>query len=164
MLIQRSVFEINGQTLYSPKGAADKWGLSYQAVTRACKEGRIVGAFLDSTNKWCIPDTAMKPLEKKVIKKILIITLSLKNTPDITISELENYDIPKIYKYLKETGYIKDFNEDSNRIPYEVSLSDKGMSLVFDNKKEEIVFTNLAALFVECIPSLIELGIALVHT
>lgn len=164
MSIQRSVFEINGQTLYSPKGAANKWGLSHQAVTTACKEGRIVGAFQDSTNKWCIPDAAMKPLEKAVIRKILIITLSLKNTPNITISELEDYDIPKIYKYLKDTEYIRDFNENSNRIPYEVILSDKGMSLAFDNKKDGIEWTNIAALFVQCIPSLIEIGAALAHT
>lgn len=164
MSIQRTVFEINNKTYYSPKGAAHKWGISHQAVTAACKEGRIVGAFQDSTKKWCIPDTAMKPLDSDIIRKILIITLSLKNTPNITISDLENYDIPKVYKYLKETGYIKDYNENSNRIPYEATLSDKGLSLAFDKKKEGGEWTNIATLFVQCIPSLIEIGAALVHT
>ena len=164
MSIQQPVFEINGQTYYSPKGAASKWGISHQAVTAACKEGRIIGAFQDSTKKWCIPDSAMKPLDSRIIRNILIITLSLKNTPNISISELENYDVPKIYKYLKDTGYIIEFNESSNRIPYEAILSNKGMSLAFNKKKEGVEWTSIAALFVQCIPSLIEIGAVLAHT
>ena len=164
MAKQRSVFELNGITYYSPKAAADNWKMSHQAVTSACKDGRIVGAIQDSTKKWCIPDSAMKPLDSQIIRNTLIITLSLKNTPNISISELETYDVPKIYKYLKDTGYIKDFNESSNRIPYEAILSDKGMSLAFNKKKEGVEWTSIAALFVQCIPSLIEIGAVLAHT
>ncbi len=163
MAKQRSVFELNGITYYSPKAAADNWKMSHQAVTSACKDGRIVGAIQDSTNQWCIPNTSMMPLSKETIRKIMIITLALKNTPNIMISGLENYDVHKLYAYLRDTNYIKPFNENSSRIPYEAILTEKGMDLVIESKKIEMDWTNIAVLLVQCIPSFLEIGAALVH-
>ena len=163
MAKQRAVFEINGKTYYSPKAAAGKWNISYQAVTNACKDGRIVGAFIDSTNQWCIPDIAMKPLDKKIIRKILIITLYLKNNPLLRVSELDNYDISKLYIYLKETEYIKSFDEESDRIPYEVVLTDKGMDLVLEKNRIKIDWANISTILIQCIPSFLEIGVALSH-
>lgn len=160
---QRSVFEINGNTYYSPKAAADNWKMTHQAVTSACKEGRIVGAFQDSTNRWCIPNIAMKPLDKETIRKIMLITLALKNSPNITISGLENYDISKLYSYLRDTNYIKPFDDNSKRIPYEAILTEKGMNLVIENKKIDVDWANVAVLLVQCIPSFLEIGAALLH-
>ena len=160
---QLNVITINGITYYSPKSAADNWQMSYQAATSACKDGRIVGAFQDSTKHWCIPDTATKPIEKETIRKILIITLMLKNDPNINIPDIRKYDIPKLYKYLRDIGYINQFNEDSHRIPYEAILTDKGMKLVIENKKIDINLSNIAIMFIQCIPSFLEIGATLIH-
>ena len=160
---QRTVFEMNGKTYYSTQAAADKWEMKQKEVTTACREGRIIGAIKDSTNQWCIPDTAMKPLEKENIRKLLIITLYLKNNPNLTLSELDRYDIPKLYTYLKDIDYIKPFNENSDRIPYEAVLTNKGMGLVIENKKIDIDWANIAELFIQCIPPLLEIGSGLIH-
>lgn len=163
MTKRRNVFEIDGKIYYSPKIMAERWQISYQAVAAACKEGRIVGVVQDLSNNWCIPDTAMKPLDKDSIRKILIITLSLKNTPDVNIVGLDNYDILTLYRYLRDTKYIKEFNENSDRIPYEATLTEKGMELVINNKKSFINWSDIGSMFIQCIPSFLEIGTILMN-
>ena len=162
MARQRTVFTIEGKTYYSPKGAGDNWLMKHQAVTAACIDGRIIGAFQDSKKGWCIPDNAMKPLPKEVIRKIMIIILSLKNRPNLVITDLEDYDTLKLFQYLRDIGCIRPFDESSDRIAYEAVLTNKGIEYVIGDKESKIDLANVAALFVQCLPKLLEVGVKLI--
>ena len=58
------------------KEAAEKWGISDQAVRRFCRLGRIPGAFQDGAN-WLIPEKARKP------RKAIVDSESLMKLPPI---------------------------------------------------------------------------------
>ncbi|MCK9443482.1 MAG: helix-turn-helix domain-containing protein [Tissierellaceae bacterium] len=54
----------------SAKEVAEKWGISRRRVQLLCEERRIEGAFKLS-NVWVIPKDAVKPADRRRIKKSL---------------------------------------------------------------------------------------------
>lgn len=55
----------------SVKSASQKWQLSERAITRLCREKKIIGAYKDG-KEWCIPDNTPKPTDgrNKIIKTV----------------------------------------------------------------------------------------------
>lgn len=141
-LLQRKLCEINGVKYMSPSAAADLWNISTQKITAACKDGRIEGAILDSSDKWIIPVNARKPLEKAEIKTLLVGTLCLKNKPNTLPHEMTSLNIDIIYDYLYHTGYIEQFDRNSDRIPFDVILTDRGMKLATEGSTPSVNWVN----------------------
>lgn len=149
---------IKGVTYYSPKTAGDIWGMKYQAVTKACKEERVVNAAKDTSDQWIIPSTSPKPLEKEQIKHVLICILSLKNRPDPLPADIKEKSTLTLFQYLRDCKYIEPFNEISNRIPYEAVITQKGMELVFQTPSIKINWLNIAETTVKCIAIIVDIA------
>ena len=110
---QRTLTEINGITYMSPKATGDKWDMSSQKVTAACKDARVVGATKDSGNHWIIPIDSPYPLGKEQIRQVLIAILAVKNKPGIRYPE----GTEQLFGYLRDIGLLEKTN----------TLTDRGM-------------------------------------
>lgn len=158
MTKQRALIKIGNMTYMSPKLAGDLWGIKYQSVTAACVDGRVIGALRDSSGKFIIPIDAYKPLEKEDIRKLMITTLYLKNRPSTDIGYTDNEQIVKLFSYLEGIGYIEPFNINSNKIPYEVVLTDKGMQLATKGGHVNIDWCNIGITLIQVAASIITIG------
>ena len=138
----QALLTIDGKCYMSTKAAAGKWNLQPKTVANYCKTDKIKNKFKNGRYGWYIRIDEIKPLSQYEIRKILILTLSLKNNPtyeiDWTPFQYDDSVIEKIYDYLHVNGYIQKFLiKDKKRIPYDVVLTPKGMELVTTIQKEE---------------------------
>ena len=137
-----AVLDIDGKKYMSTKAAAELWNLHHKTVSAYCKSDKIKNKFKNGRFGWYIRIDEIKPLSQAEIRKILILSLQLKNNPDYTIEWTAfNYDesvLESIYNHLYVHGYIQHFSvEDKKRIPYDVVLTPKGMELATTFQKEK---------------------------
>ena len=85
----------------------------------------------------------------------MIATLYLKNNPGKEIGNVEHEDIIKLYDYLFQCGYINQFEHESERIPYEVVLAEKGFKLATEGKKVSINWLNMGASLIQVAASIV---------
>lgn len=137
----RNLFMIDGKMYMSTKAAGDLWGLSPGTVARYCKSKKIK-AFKDTSGRWCIPIDTFKPLSDNEISQLLILTLQLKNDPELKIDysvlPIERSDLRKVYDYLAELEFIEKFDiENDEDIPYKAVLTQKGFKMATVLPKKE---------------------------
>ena len=132
--MKKKMCEINGKRYITPGVFASSCGWSAQKMTSACKDGRVIGAEKDISNNWLIPIDSPRPLEIEQIRQVMVTSLYLKNRPTHILDYNDQTNIVALYTYLFNTGYIEPFDTNSNRIPYDVILTDKGMKLATEGK------------------------------
>lgn len=128
--------EIDGKRYVGTKTAAGWWNVKGATVASYCKDGLVPGAFKDSANNWCIPVGAHKPLQKAMLRRLLQLTLQLKNNPqnDIDFSALciKAEQLLDTYRYLEQLQLVTLPNAAAaNEVPYRARLTQKGTDLVF---------------------------------
>lgn len=156
--MREKMCEINGQRYVTPS-VFGKWcGWSQQKITAACEDGRIIGADKDTSDKWIIPVNACKPLEIDTIREVLVTVVYLKNRPDSPLDYSDHNAIVSLYTYLQHIGYLEPFNPDSNRIPYEVVLTEKGMKLATEGKSLNLNWLTIGTTVIQVAASLITIG------
>ena len=148
---QRTVFDINGKTYMSPAAAADKWPISRQKIVAECKAGKVVGACLDSSNKWIIPIDARQPIDDENIRKILISLLCLKNKPSTGSINVEAVKVNEVIDYLKETGYLE--KTDACNLN-DLVLTEKGMHVATEGSKLNLDWLNAGITLVQVVGSI----------
>ena len=103
--MRRDLFIFDEKKYMSTKAAGDLWELSPKTVAKYCNSKKIK-AFKDSSGKWCIPIDAIKPLTDNEISQLLVLTLQLKNDPELKIDysvlPTERSGLRKVYDYLAE--------------------------------------------------------------
>lgn len=129
--------ETNGRKYMSSKKAAELLGKNQASISKCCKDGKIPPSrrFKDNHNNWYIEIDTIYPLSENEIRKILTLTLQLKNNPQYTFDwstfTISAENIRPVYDHLLDMSYILPYQiEDSNRLPYDIVLSEKGMNLV----------------------------------
>lgn len=137
---QRALVEINGITYMSPKAAGDKWELSSQKVTAACRDGRVVGAIKDSSDRFVIPIDSPPPLEKEQIRQALIAILALKNRPGTRLTGETN----QLFGYLRAIGVLEGAD----------TLTDKGMGWATAGESVKVDWKNASVTILGVIGSL----------
>lgn len=135
------IISIDGKKYMSVKTAADLWGLSPRTVSDYCKNDRIINK-IKPGGHWYIWIDEIKPLSIKEIRKLLVLSLQLKNRPSLEIDwstfSFDYSAIEIIYRNLADQGYIEEFYiKDKKRIPYEVVLTQKGFNIVTTISKEK---------------------------
>ena len=150
--------EINGERYVTPGVFGDSIGWSRQKVTSACRDGRIVGACKDTSGSWIIPVDAMKPLETEQIRELMVTTVYLKNKPDHPLDYSDHEKTAALYTYLQQTGYIEPFNTDSERIPYEVILTEKGIGLATEGKPLNLDWLHIGSTVIQVAASVITIA------
>lgn len=129
------VIEIDGRRYMSSRAAAGLWELSQKYVAELCRQGRLPGAFKDTARRWVIPADSPRPLTDAELKKLLVLTLRLKNDPDHIIDYAALGVAPEslgaLYRYLFELGYIKKPRAGTApaRLPYDAVLTENGLAL-----------------------------------
>lgn len=141
------IIELNGETYMSTKIAADSWKIKQETIAKYCAAGKICHSVKYFGKRWYIPIDAVKPLPNDEIRRLLILTLQLKNNPSLEIDwsvfPIKNPAIDTIYRYLAFLELIETFDiVDVKRIPYEIILTRKGLEFVTSNKKEKITDYN----------------------
>ena len=122
--------------------AAELWDLSQYTVSKYCKEGKIPDA-VKISGKWRIPKNSVRPVTDKDLRKILFLTLQLKNNPeyeiDYDVLGLEGTNIKKVYDYLHSLKLIEKLPEGIpvHKIPYKAVLTKRGMSIIENGSKGE---------------------------
>lgn len=134
---------VDGNSYMSTKAAAQLWNLQTKTVSNYCKDGKIKHCFKNGRLGWYIRTDEIKPLSQEDIRRILVLTLQLKNNPayeiDWTLLDCDRSVLESTYNHLQAQGYICDFSvDDEKRLPYEVVLTQKGMELVTTFKKTKI--------------------------
>ena len=132
--MKKKMCEIDGKRYVLPSVFGNAIGWNKQKVTAACADGRIIGASHDTSGSWIIPVDAVKPLEIEQIRLIMITTVYLKNKPTHVIDYSDHDSILALYKYLEDTEYIEPFDTNSDRIPYEVVMTEKGLKLATEGR------------------------------
>lgn len=122
------------------KAAGDKWNMSTQKVTAACKDGRVVRAMKDSGNRWIIPIDSPHPLEKEQIRQILIAILAVKNRPE---TRLPN-GTERLFGYLRAIDLLEGTE----------TLTERGMQLATVGESVSIDWKNVSATILSVIGSL----------
>ena len=138
-----SILEIDGQRYMSSKAAADLWHVSPKTIAKYCREDKIVNKFKSGSLGWYIRIDEIKPLTTEQVRRLLVLTLQLKNDPSLNIDwstlDVDVSILDNIYQRLHSQGYIQPFViGQKQRIPYEVVLTSKGMELATSFKKEKI--------------------------
>lgn len=134
---RRDIIIVDGKEYHSTRLMAEKWEVAKETISGYCREGLVPGAFKDSTNKWFLPGNAPKPPTKSEIRKVLFLSLQLKNAPacaiDYHILGIDPAQLPAVYDYLAALAYIRPPSHriEPARLPYEVQLTQKGLDLVF---------------------------------
>ncbi len=123
ILLRQKMTELNGRRYMIPSVAASFWGMSIQAITHACTDGRIAGACKDEKGKWIIPTDAKKPLPMEMIRDLLIATLRIKNDNQFILNEIDNNQLFQAYQYLAETGYIRTIHKHNAQLSIPASVS-----------------------------------------
>lgn len=136
----------------TPKKAAETWQLSVYTVRKYCKDRKIPNVQKIKKGTWEIPDGSIKPLKESEIRKVLLLTLQLKNNPrfplDWSTYDFSKEDIRKVYDSLAYRKYIDICDvEDIKQIPYEARITEKGMNLIERSKKAKIDVANMANIF-----------------
>lgn len=157
---QKNICEIAGKRYMSPSVAGELWNMKYQAVTNACIDGRIIGAYRDSGNRWIIPIDAVKPLDLENIRQILISTLALKNR-NSDIAGSWSPDVITVYDYLIEIGMFEPTENLSANTLKNLVLTDKGMRIATEGKKMNIDLMNAGVTIVQVVASVITIWQAL---
>lgn len=158
-----ALLTIENHMYMSTKAAADLWGLHPKTVSNYCKSNKIINKFKNGSLGWYIRIDEIKPLTQEEIRRILILTLQLKNNPVCEVDwSLFNQDvstIEKIYNHLVSLGYIQPFTiENPRHIPYEVVLTLRGMELVTSFGKNKISdFTTTLAQWLPIVINLAQL-------
>lgn len=147
--------EVDGRRYMSSKRAEELWRKRQATISKCCKDGRIPPSrcFKDDHNNWYIDTNTIYPLAEDEIRKILTLTLQLKNNPqytfDWTTFTIGAENIRPVYDYLLDMSYIFPYQiEDSNRLPYDIVLSEKGMNLVMSygrRNKSDLCLINSTA-------------------
>ena len=149
---QRTIFDIDGKTYMSPKGAADKWNnISRQKIVAECVAGKVVGAQRDSTGKWIIPINAHQPIDDEKIRQILISLLCLKNNPNLETTDEKKSQIEVVVEYLKKTGFLED--DDSTNLR-KLVLTEKGIHLATEGNKLQVNWINAGFTLVQVVASI----------
>ncbi len=135
--------EYNGRKYMNTKTAADNWKIKTDSVAKYCSDGKIPGVFKYYEKRWYIPTDAVKPLSDEEIRRFLVLSLQLKNKPSLEIDwstfTVDASLIETIYRYLVFREMIESFETgDVKRIPYEVTLTQKGMEFATSRKKDKI--------------------------
>jgi hypothetical protein len=133
---KQKLLEINGKRYMLTSEAAKMWGIKPATVSLYCRDGMIPDSFKNVDNNWWIPVSAIRPLSKAQIKKILLLTIQL--TYNLTYQmDYRAYGvniegIKLVYNHLAKLGYIRKLDKDINatRIPYEAKLTQKGIEIV----------------------------------
>lgn len=156
--MRKKMCEIDGKRYVTPSVFGNGIGWSRQKVTAACKEGRIIGAYPDTSGSWIIPVDAPRPLEVKQIRSLMVTTVYLKNRPDHVLDYSDHESIVALYSYLQHTGYIQPFNTDSERIPYEVVMTEKGVKLATEGKGLHLDWLNIGTTVIQVAASIITIA------
>lgn len=143
------LIEVNGKKYMSTKAAAELWGVTARTVRDYCNKNKISDKFKIGNGQWYISIDEMKPLSKEDIRKFLVLSLQLKNSPtskfDRSIQQGDSASFSRIYMQLYCRGYIKKFSvSDPDRLPYEIELTQKGMEIATTpspKQKQNIVET-----------------------
>ena len=160
-MIRKKMCELNGKRYVIPSVFGNAIGWSGQKVTAACKEGRIVGACQDTSGRWIIPVDTMKPLETEQIRSLMVTTVYLKNRPNHTLDYSDHESTVSVYTYLQQTGYIEPFDAESERIPFEVVLTEKGIKLATEGKPLNLNWLNIGTTVIQVAASLITIAQAI---
>ena len=153
--MQKSIVEINGITYMSPAAAADKWSnISRQKIVAECKAGKVIGACVDSSNKWIIPIDAHPPIDDESIRKVLISLLCLKNKPDIQMVDINKNQIELVVDYLRKTGYLESNNDVETSELKDLVLTDKGIHVATEGKQMNLDWVNAGATLIQVIGSI----------
>ena len=157
----QAIIEINGKKYMNTKTAADIWGLNAKTVSDYCKNDKLFDKFKDGSGKWYIYVDELKPLKNEEIRRLLVLTLMLKNKPTLEIDwstfSFDDSKIEVIYKSLVMQHLIEDFCiQDKKRIPYEVVLTEKGMNVVIIGSKRKD--TSFLAVMQQWLPIVIQLA------
>ena len=157
-MLRKKMCELNGKRYVTPSVFGDAIGWSRQKVTVACREGRIVGACQDTSGKWIIPVDTMKPLETEQIRSLMVTTVYLKNKPNHTLDYVDHESTVSVYSYLQQTGYIEPFNTESERIPYEVVMTERGIKLATEGNSLNLNWLNIGTTVIQVAASLITIA------
>lgn len=152
---------IDGNTYMSTKAAADLWNLQPKTVSDYCKNNKIKNKFKNGRLGWYIRTDEIKPLSQEEIRRMLILTLQLKNNPayeiDWSLFEYDESVLDSIYTHLHVHGYIQNFSvENKKRIPYDVVLTQKGMELATTFRKGKI--TDFTVTLTQWLPIIISVA------
>lgn len=125
------------------KEMAEIWGISEKTVANYCSKEQIPNAE-KNRGVWNIPKRSIKPLNKDDIRRLLILSTRLHNNPelecDYSTFDFKEEDIRLVYESLFYRGYIHDIsNIDTARIPYELTITEKGFQLIDESKKFTIM-------------------------
>ena len=127
------------------KEAAAIWGIKEKTISNYCNLGYIPNAE-KVAGRWIIPDKSLKPLSQDTIRRLLIVSIGLKNNVasgcDWSTFDFKEEDIRLVYESLHYRKYIKEItNISTNRIPYELELTEKGVELIegANNKTKDYV-------------------------
>lgn len=135
------IIEVHGKKYMSTKAASELWDMSQKTIASYCREKIIRNAFKTEKNHWYIWIDEIKPLTNDVIHKVLVFSLELKNNSDREINWQGLADpsvLEPVYKQLVHHGYINDFQiADMKRIPYEITLTQKGMEMATKYQREK---------------------------
>ncbi|MDR0314709.1 MAG: hypothetical protein LBH71_02015 [Oscillospiraceae bacterium] len=150
------------------KAAAGYWNVRASTVANYCKNGDIPCAYKDHSGKWSLPLESIKPFPKEDIKKVLRLTLQLQNNPNYDIDYLSlgisPEQLPAVYDYLFKLNYIKQIkNILPARLPYEVTLTDRGIGLVTsDSNASHNSADNIGSMIDKWGPLIINLATAII--
>jgi hypothetical protein len=143
--------EIDGKKYMSSRRAAELWNKSQGTISKYCKLGKVPKSkcIKDSHNNWYIDINTVYPLSDDEVRKLLTLTLQLKNNPlysfDWSTFTIDVENIRPIYEYLADMKYILRFQiNDSKRLPYDIVLTERGMKLVTGWKSENKIDFNFS--------------------
>lgn len=158
---RKKMCEIDGKRYVTPSVFGNAIGWNRQKVTVACKEGRIVGACQDTSGSWIIPVDTVKPLETEQIRSLMVTTVYLKNWPNHALDYSDQESTVSVYTYLQQTGYIEPFDVESQRIPFEVVLTEKGIKLATEGKPLNLNWVNIGTTVIQVAASIITIAQAI---
>lgn len=92
----------------------------------------------------------------------MVTTVYLKNKQDHVLDYSDHEGIVTVYSYLQKTGYIECFNAESDRIPYEVVMTDKGVKLATEGKKLDLNWMKIGTTVIQVAASIIAIAQAIV--
>ena len=130
-------------------------------MTAACADGRIIGACKDTSGRWIIPVDAIHPLETEQIRLLMVTTVYLQNRRNHVLDYTDYADIVSVYSYLQQAGYIEPFNSYSNRIPYEVVMTDKGVKLATEGKPLDLNWVTIGTTVIQVAASVLTIAQAI---
>lgn len=137
----------------SPKAAGDLWEISHQAVTSACKDGRIAGVAKDSSGHFIIPIDTWKPLDRESIRKVLVSLLAIKNRPGSQM--LDQNGSNELFQYLHDIGLLE-----GNDL-WTASLTNRAMEIATSGERIQIDWPNAAVTILGVLGSLASLWSAI---